>query len=103
MNTCYYIIDAKSTILLEEKMTRFNISILGSLTIQNMHYYQAFIGVLKEVEVLEEKPKVTKDTPVIPETPKTPKAPEARVLDDKIPAKPKKRKSRAKKKESKDA
>ena len=74
MNT-YIIIDAKSTILLEEKISKYDISILGSLTIQNMHYYQAFVGVLKEVPAtisVSEVPEVNECIPskVIPKDPK---------------------------------
>ena len=92
MNT-YKIIDAKSTILLEEKMSKYDISILGSLTIQNMHYYQAFIGVLKEVELYS-----AKQVEFLKEKPKTPEVDEC-IPDKIIPKAPKrklKRKSPAK-------
>ena len=60
MSAVYKIVDAKDTIQLESKMSKYNISMLGALTVINGHFYQAIIGELKEVEITKE---VTKEIP----------------------------------------
>jgi hypothetical protein len=82
----YIILDAKTTNLLEDKMSKYNISSLGSLTIQNTHYYQSFIGTPATEVITEVNTKVS----TVPAKPKTPSKPAKRKSRAKVsPVKPK--------------
>ena len=79
----YKIVSNKDTIRLEEEMSKYDISSLGSLTIHNGHYFQSFIGSTRQ------QPKHTK--PVLPKVPKETEVPKE-IVPPKVASKSKKSK-----------
>jgi len=78
--THYHIIGAKDLTTLMSKISKYDISSLGSLLVSNSYYTQSFLGSLKETLVTKETcateviPEVTKVPEVKPKKPKVTKS-----------------------------
>ena len=59
----FKILSANTISLLEEEVHKYDVQVLGSLTISNGHLYLAILGELKKPKVVQEIPKVTKAAP----------------------------------------
>lgn len=71
MKPQYNIVDARTLPLLISKINQYEVKELGALVVHNTHYYQSFMGVLKDTLVV---PEVTlkKELPLAANTSKGP-------------------------------